>query len=116
MRKMQKPKAQWKKVDAQLCSLLWHSIDSKLMPLLRPFQTCYTVWEKAHALYTNDISQFYDVISQLTNLKKQESDMSTYLGKVQAVMEEFNMLMPVTTNVEKQQYYRQTFFLVLTLC
>ena len=50
------------------------------MPLVRPFQTCYLVWEKARALYTNDISQFYDVISRLTKLKKQESDMSTYLG------------------------------------
>jgi len=51
-----KAKAQWEKVDAQLCSLLWRSIDSKLMPLFRPFQTCYLVWEKARALYTNDIS------------------------------------------------------------
>ena len=31
-----KAKAQWEKVDAQLCGLLWRSIDSKLMPLLRP--------------------------------------------------------------------------------
>ena len=77
-----KDKTQWEKVDAQLCSLLWHSIDSKLMPLFCPFQKCYTVWEKARALYTNDISRFYDVISRLTNLKKQESDMSTYLGQV----------------------------------
>lgn len=110
-----KVKAHWEKVDAQLCSLLWRSIDSKLMPLFRPFQTCYTVWEKACVLYTNDISRFYDVISRLTNLKKQESDMSTYLGQVQAVMEEFDTLMPVTTDVEKQQEHRQTLFLVLTL-
>ncbi|XP_027769868.1 uncharacterized protein LOC114075622 [Solanum pennellii] len=95
--------------------LLWHSIDSKLIPLFRPFQTCYTVWEKARAVYTNDISQFYDVISRLTNLKKQEFDMSTYLGQVQTVMEEFDTLMPVTTDVEKQQEHRQTLFLVLTL-
>ena len=32
-----KAKAQWEKADAQLCSLLWRSIDSKLMPLFRPF-------------------------------------------------------------------------------
>ena len=96
-----KVKAHWEKVDAQLCSLLWRSIDSKLMPLFRPFQTCYTVWEKARALYTNAISRFYDVISRLTNLKKQESNMSTYLGQIQAVMEEFDTLMSVTTNVEK---------------
>ena len=41
--------------------------------------------------------------------------MSTYLGQVQAVIEEFDMLMPVTTDVEKQQEHRQTLFLVLTL-
>ena len=65
------------KVDAQLCSLLWRSVDSKLMPLFRQFQTCYLVWEKARALYTNDISRYYDVISRMTNFRKQESNMST---------------------------------------
>ena len=69
-----KVKAHWEKVDAELCSLLRLSIDSKLMPLFCPFQTCYTVWEKARALCTNDISRFYDVISRLTNLMKQEFD------------------------------------------
>lgn len=34
-------------------------------------------------------AQFYDVISQITNLSKEEVDMSTYLGQVHAVMEEF---------------------------
>uniref|UniRef100_M1CE28 Integrase core domain containing protein n=1 Tax=Solanum tuberosum TaxID=4113 RepID=M1CE28_SOLTU len=108
-------KAQWENIDAQLCCLLWRSIDSKLMPLFHPFQTCYLGWEKARALYTNDISHLYDVISRMTNLKKQESNMSTYLGQVQAVMEEFETLMPVTTDVEKQQEHRQMLFLVFTL-
>ena len=40
--------------------------------------------------------------------------MSTYLGQVQAVMEEFDTSMPVTADVEKQQEHRQM-FLVLTL-
>ena len=51
----------------------------------------------------------------MINLKGKESDMSTYLGQVQAVIKEFETLMPITTNVEKQQEQRQTFFLVLTL-
>ncbi|XP_019255303.1 PREDICTED: uncharacterized protein LOC109233908 [Nicotiana attenuata] len=111
----EKAKTLWEKVDAQLCSILWCSIDSKLMPLFRPFQTCYLVWEKARNLYTNDISRFYDVISRMTSLKKQELDMSTYLGQVQAVMEEFETLMPVSASIEKQQEQRQKMFLVLTL-
>lgn len=108
-----KAKEQWEKVDAQLCSLLWRSIDSKLMPLFRLFQTCYLVWEKTRALYINDISRFYDLIARMTNLKNQESDMSTCLGQVQAVMEEFDTLMPVTANVEKQQEHRQMFLVLI---
>ncbi|PHT59482.1 Light-mediated development protein DET1 [Capsicum baccatum] len=104
-----KAKEEWEKVDARLCTLLWRSIDSKLMPQFRPLQTCYLVYEKAHALYTNDIYNFYDVISRMTNLKKQESDMSTHLEQVQAVMEEFETLMPVTADVEKQQEYKLCF-------
>ena len=73
-----KVKAHWEKVDAQLSSLVWRLIDSKSMTLFRPFETCYTVREKVRALCTNDISRFYDVISRLTNLKKQEFDMSTW--------------------------------------
>ncbi|XP_070057902.1 uncharacterized protein [Nicotiana tomentosiformis] len=98
----EKAKALWEKINAQLCSILWRSIGSKLMPLFRPFQTCYLVWEKAHTLYSNDISRFYDVISWMTSLKKYELDMSTYLGQVQTVMEEFEKLMPVSASVEKQ--------------
>nr|XP_009795432.1 PREDICTED: uncharacterized protein LOC104242127 [Nicotiana sylvestris] len=41
--------------------------------------------------------------------------MSTYLGQVQAVMEEFETLMPVSASFEKQQEQRQKMFLVLTL-
>lgn len=54
----EKTKAQWEKVGAQLCSLLWQSVDSKVMPLFLPFHTRYKVWEKAHTLYTDDISRF----------------------------------------------------------
>lgn len=41
--------------------------------------------------------------------------MSTYLGQVQAIIEEFGTLMLITADVEKQQEHRQMLFLVLTL-
>ena len=76
----EKAKALWEKIDAQLCSILWRSIDPKLMLLFRLFQTCHLVWEKARTLYTNGISRFYDMILRMTDLKKHALDMSTYLG------------------------------------
>nr|XP_016475025.1 PREDICTED: uncharacterized protein LOC107796737 [Nicotiana tabacum] len=51
----------------------------------------------------------------MISLKKQELDMSTYLGQVQVVMEEFETLMPVSASIEKQQEQRHKMFLVLTL-
>lgn len=66
-------------------------------------------------LYTLITSRFYDVISRMTILKKQESSMSTYLRQVQAIMEKFKILMLITTDVQKQQAHRQTLFLLLSL-
>jgi len=35
----------------------------------------------------------------MTNLKKQESDMSTYLGEVQAVIEEFDTFVRIEISI-----------------
>lgn len=75
---------------------------SKLMSLFRPLKTCYSISEKAYTLYTNDISHFYDLISRMTNLKKQ----CTCLKQAHAVMKKFEKLMSVTASVEKQQEQR----------
>ena len=31
---------QWKKIDAQLCSILWQSVDPKILLHLRAYKTC----------------------------------------------------------------------------
>lgn len=65
---MKRMRGEWEKIDAELCSLLWIYIYSKLMPLFRPFQTCFLVGKKACGLYTKDTSRVYNVTFRLTNL------------------------------------------------
>ena len=48
-------KVQWKKIDAQLCSVLWQSVDPKILLHLRTCKTCSKFWNQAKVLYTNDI-------------------------------------------------------------
>lgn len=36
-------RAKWEQIDAQLCNLLWQSIDPSIIQLFRPFETCYDV-------------------------------------------------------------------------
>ena len=45
----------WIKIDAQLCSLLWNSIDSHLLSTYQAYETCYDVWNRAATVYSNDI-------------------------------------------------------------
>ena len=78
-------RARREQVNAQLCSLLWQSIDPYIMQLFRPFETCVDVWKEAEECYTNDIQRLYTVVSNIKNLK-QESSMESYLGQVQALM------------------------------
>ena len=33
-------KVQWNKIDAQLCSVLWQSVDPKILLHLRAYKTC----------------------------------------------------------------------------
>ena len=37
-------KVQWKKIDAQLCSVLWQSVDPKILHHLRAYKTCFKFW------------------------------------------------------------------------
>ncbi|KAK6117979.1 hypothetical protein DH2020_048279 [Rehmannia glutinosa] len=112
---IQHEKDVWERVDAQLCSLLWQSLSSDLIPMFRPFKTCFSVWKQAQALYTNDISRFYYVVSEMFSIKKSEMSMEKFLGKIQGLMAEFNKLMPVGGSPTEQLAQRDKFFVVFSL-
>ncbi|KAG8640780.1 hypothetical protein MANES_13G081001v8 [Manihot esculenta] len=104
----------WVKIDAQLCSLLWHSLDPKFLAL---FQSCKTfcIWTRAKTLYTNDIQRIYKVVSDMVHLQQNHQDMASYLGQVETLKDEFNSLMPLTNDVDAQEGQRDKFFMVLAL-
>lgn len=107
-------RAKWEQIDAQLCNLLWQSIDSSIIQLFRPFETCYDVWTEASECYTNDIQRLYTVVSNIQNMK-QEGNMESYLGHVRALMQEFEALMPYTSSRAEQTAQKEKFFMVAAL-
>ena len=60
---------QLKKIDAQLCRLLWQSIDPKILFFLQAYKTCSKFWNQAKVLYTNDIQRLYKVASAIVNIR-----------------------------------------------
>ncbi|RVX00201.1 hypothetical protein CK203_026668 [Vitis vinifera] len=107
-------KVQWKKIDAQLCSVLWQSVDSKILHHLHAYKTCFKFWTHTKGLYTNDIQRFYKVVSDIVHVRQQDMDLSTYIGRITSLKEEF-LLMPFTNGVEAQKIQTDKFFMVLTL-
>ncbi|RVW45455.1 Retrovirus-related Pol polyprotein from transposon RE2 [Vitis vinifera] len=107
-------KVQWKKIDAQLCSVLWQSVDPKIFHHLRAYKTCFKFWTQGKGLYTNDIQLFYKVVSDIVHVRQQDMDLSTYIGRIASLKEEFLTLMPFTNGAEAQQIQSDKFFMVLT--
>ena len=108
-------KVHWKKIDAQLCSVLWQSVDPKILLHLRAYKTCSKFWNQAKVLYTNDIQRLYKVASTIVNIRQQDMDLSNYIGQIASLKEEFLTLMPLTSDVGAQQTQVDKFFMVLTL-
>ena len=79
------------------------------MPIFRPLRECSALRTRARELYTSDITRIYDVIGALFNLRQTDLDMTTYLGKLQASITDFNELMPFNTDIKKQQRHDQMF-------
>ncbi|RVW17806.1 Retrovirus-related Pol polyprotein from transposon RE1 [Vitis vinifera] len=108
-------KVQWRKIDAQIYSVLWQSVDPKILHHLRAYKTCFKFWNQAKGLYTNDIQRLYKVTSFIVNVKQQDMNLSTYIGQIASLKEEFLTVMPLTTDVGDQHIQIDKFFMVLTL-
>ena len=96
-------KVQWKEIDAQLCSVLWLSVDPKILLHLRAYKKCFKFWNQAKVLYTNDIQRLYKVAYAIINIRQQDMDLSNYIGQIASLKEEFLTLMPLTSDVGAQQ-------------
>ncbi|RVW51226.1 hypothetical protein CK203_084708 [Vitis vinifera] len=70
---------------------------------------------EAKGLYTNDIQRLYKVASSTVNVRQQDMDLSTYIGQIASLKEEFLTVMPLTTDVGDQRTQIDKFFMVLTL-
>ena len=92
-------KVQWKKIDVQLCSVLWQSVNPKILLHLRAYKTCSKFWNQAKVLYTNDIQRLYKVASTIVNIQQQDMDLSNYIGQIASLKEEFLTPMPLTSDV-----------------
>ncbi|KOM41612.1 hypothetical protein LR48_Vigan04g181000 [Vigna angularis] len=107
----------WMKIDAHLCIVIKSTIHSSLKQMFRSYETCSEVWAQAKLLYTNDTQRLYGVCQDLFIVigPCSPGPMAEYLGKVHALLHDFNELLPPASTPAKELEQRSKFFMLLAL-
>jgi len=84
----EKKSDQWKKLDYQLCALLWQSVESDILASFRAFKTFHSFWKKAQ---------------KLVALEQSDHDMISYVSKAQSVVEEMKIYLEADTLKEMKK-------------
>ena len=74
-----KKKAEWKKEDAQILSLLWKSMEPNVADLVTHLDTCKEVWEYLRQLYSSDLTRMYDVSVEYFQLQQSDKSVTEFL-------------------------------------
>ena len=82
-----------KRANYQFFSLLWQSIDRKLLVHVGPYKTCYDIWRKAKSIYSNDIQCMYDFVHNLAMLQMIGHYLLSYLNKAHSTIEEIKLIL-----------------------
>ena len=107
-------KLEWEKVDYQLCAVLWQSVESDVLEILRSFKTCHLFWRKAQEIFANDIQSLFDATVKVTALKQSNHDMIAHMGKARATVEELRRFL-VPDSLEEVNRKLDKFYMVLIL-
>jgi len=82
--------------------------------MFRAYDTSFEVWEHVKLLYTNDTQRLYGFCHNLFNVvaPRNQDSMVDYMGKMHALLHEFNELLPPTSNPTQELEQRSKFFMV----
>ncbi|KAL6325715.1 hypothetical protein AAG906_024533 [Vitis piasezkii] len=105
---------QWRKIDAQLCSVLWQSVDPKILLHLRPTKLVLNFGLRPKD-YTRMISSVFIRWLLLLSISANKTWIYLLILVDCSLKEEFLTVMPLTPDVGAQQTRLDKFFMVLTL-
>jgi len=100
------------------CYQIFHSLIFKTKQIFCTNKTCSEVWEQTKLLYTNDTQRLYGVCQNLLTIvatKRLDGTLAEYMGKLHAILHDFNELLPPTPTPAQELEQRSKFFMLLGL-
>lgn len=93
----------WHTDDANLVNLLWDCTEPKVSDLVSHCQTVKELWTYLELLYSgkNNASRVYEASQAFNHCSMGDKSVTDHFAEFSKLNEEFNALLPITTDVKK---------------
>jgi uncharacterized membrane protein YgcG len=103
--------SKWIKEDAQIMTWLWNSLDPDVFNNVSYLESSKDIWDTLHLMYSSEenITRIHELYQDMFSLQQGDRSIEEYFSLLQGMWDELNVYQPLSTDLQKQQKYREEF-------
>jgi hypothetical protein len=99
--------SKWIKEDAQIMTWLWNSLEPDVFNNVSYLESSKDIWDTLHLMYSSE--ENITRIQNMFSLQQGDRSIEEYFSLLQGMWDELNVYQPLSTDLQKQQKYREEF-------
>uniref|UniRef100_A0A2N9GH48 Integrase catalytic domain-containing protein n=1 Tax=Fagus sylvatica TaxID=28930 RepID=A0A2N9GH48_FAGSY len=102
---------QWLQEDAQIMTWLWNSLEPEVFNNVSYLESSKDIWDTLHLMYSSEenITRIHELYQDMFSLQQGDRSVEEYFSLLQGMWDELNVYQPLSTDLQKQQKYREEF-------
>uniref|UniRef100_A0A2N9FCY0 Uncharacterized protein n=1 Tax=Fagus sylvatica TaxID=28930 RepID=A0A2N9FCY0_FAGSY len=103
--------SKWIKEDAQIMTWLWNSLEPDVFNNVSYLESSKDIWDTLHLMYSSEenITRIHKLYQDMFSLQQGDRSIEEYFSLLQGMWDELNVYQPLSTDLQKQQKYREEF-------
>jgi uncharacterized membrane protein YgcG len=103
--------SKWIKEDAQIMTWLWNSLEPDIFNNVSYLESSKDIWDTLHLMYSSEenITRIHELYQDMFSLQQDDRSIEEYFSLLQGMWDELNVYQPLSTDLQKQQKYREEF-------
>uniref|UniRef100_A0A2N9FUB4 Integrase catalytic domain-containing protein n=1 Tax=Fagus sylvatica TaxID=28930 RepID=A0A2N9FUB4_FAGSY len=101
----------WIKEDAQIMTWLWNSLEPDVFNNVSYLESSKDIWDTLRLMYSSEenITRIHELYQDMFSLQQGDRSIEEYFSLLQGMWDELNVYQPLSTDLQKQQKYREEF-------
>uniref|UniRef100_A0A2N9J5N3 Integrase catalytic domain-containing protein n=1 Tax=Fagus sylvatica TaxID=28930 RepID=A0A2N9J5N3_FAGSY len=103
--------SKWLQEDAQIMTWLWNSLEPDVFNNVSYLESSKDIWDTLHLMYSSEenITRIHELYQDMFSLQQDDRSIEEYFSLLQGMWDELNVYQPLSTDLQKQQKYREEF-------